>query len=556
MSGLGGSGGAGGGSGADATGAGGGFGGVERTTGVFVEMMGFTGAAMWASCGGGGEEHAGKVPLTRAKRKRRGRTEDRISRNKLRLRDDVARIPVRRWPHLVIARGHFVLDNLANHMFDPAFPHPEFIDREPVRDWSALGTFGVLLKRVLTLILFTAFCLPFWPLYLFLRIFMPRPPVVVPNALTLHCIRMILMEYPPHGPTFAMRLSLLLELTRRNAADGFWGFAWFVDEIIWGRELKRVNIVEPLFELSAARSGSTQLARYLEDDPHLCAPSALQEAFPYMWLWRVGRHLERFLPRDWDFKVAHAFFPPEHHERHELDPMRMDTFEIVFLLPYQLGNIFVSLGPRALLENFPFSLVHGTIRNVWENELLRFIDAIGRKTLLHASRNSADQTRRLFIKGHFLNVAPELAKKYPDARFLTMVRAPEKRFQSLINFIRCGTTIAPCRPTPWAWIVEYVCTSEVLYCEMEMAWYESPEGPRRCVVRFDDYVKDLEGTMRKVYRECLDRELSPHVPRTHAARTRTNYSVDRSLEQLGVDEAALKKRLEAYGRWCKSAPKT
>jgi len=448
-----------------------------------------------------------------------------------------------------------MIDNLANIMFDPAFPHPEFIDREPVRSWSALSTLGILLKRVLTLVLVTALSLPFWVLYLFLRIFMSRPPVVVSNARTLHCIRMILTEYPPHGPTFAMRLSMLLELARRIAADGFWGFAWFLDELIWGRELKQVKIVEPLFEISAARSGSTQLARYLEDDPHLCAPSAAQEAFPFMWLWRIAPHLERFMP-DWQSRLSRAFLPPEQEERHEVDPMRMDTFEIVFLMPYQLGNLFVSLGPRALLEDFAFSLVHGTSRKVWENELIRFIDAIGRKTLLHAWRKSPNQTRHLFIKGHFLNIAPELAKKYPDARFLTMVRAPEKRFQSLINFMRCGVTIAPCLPTPWPWIVEYVCTSEVLYCEMEMAWYESPDGPRRCVVRFDDYVKDLEGTMRKVYRECLDRELSPHVPLTHAARARTNYSVDRSLEQLGVDEAAVKKRLEAYGRWCKSAPKT
>ena len=85
-----------------------------------------------------------------------------------------------------------------------------------------------------------------------------------------------------------------------------------------------------------------------------------------------------------------------------------------------------------------------------------------------------------------------------------------------------------------------------------MEWFRHTEGPQRCVVRFDQYLRDLEGTMRTVYRECLGRELSPHVPRTHAARLRSNYSVDRSLTQLGVDESALKQRLAAYCRWCQT----
>jgi len=32
--------------------------------------------------------------------------------------------------------------------------------------------------------------------------------------------------------------------------------------------LRAVKLTAPVFELSAARSGSTQLGRYLEEDPH------------------------------------------------------------------------------------------------------------------------------------------------------------------------------------------------------------------------------------------------------------------------------------------------
>jgi Sulfotransferase family len=440
-------------------------------------------------------------------------------------------------------------------MFDASFAHPEFIRREPLRTWSAFATVGVLLKKCIGLALVSVLSLPFWPLYLLLRIFWPRPPILPAPSRTLRCLRLILTERAPEGPNAVMRLALLMEVVRRTMADGFFGFAWLLDEVIWGRRLQRIEIVEPLFEISAARSGSTQLARYLEDDPHLVAPKALQITFPFYWLWRIGPSLEIFLPKDWREKFSQSVLLPEHQERHEVDPLRTDTFEILFLMPFHLGDIFTQLGPRVLADDFCFSRVKDPVRDLWENDFLQFIDRLGRKTLMHAARDATATNHRYFIKGHFLHMASSLAQKYPDARFLTMVRVPEKRFQSLINFLRCQVSVPPNPPLRWSWLVQHACTSEVDYCEVEMAWFQETTGPRRCVVRFDDYVRDLEGTMRRVYRECLDRELSPHVPTTHAARDRSNYSIDRSLSELGIDENALKSRLEAYRTWCKSDAK-
>ncbi len=57
--------------------------------------------------------------------------------------------------------------------------------------------------------------------------------------------------------------------------------------------------------------------------------------------------------------------------------------------------------------------------------------------------------------------------------------------------------------------------------------------------------------MRKVYRECLDTDTLPdHVPRVHTPRDRTRYLIDRSLEQLQIDEVALNARLARYIVWC------
>lgn len=392
-------------------------------------------------------------------------------------------------------------------------------------------------------------------MYLWLRLFFERPPIVPSNTRYARCLRMIFFDRDPHGPTFLMRTSLFLELIRRGLSDAVWGCAWLWDEILWGRQLRQVQIVKPIFEISAARSGSTQLARYLEDDPRIVSPNTLQATIPYLWSWRFAPWLKRVLPPDFLDKLSHAVLPAEHHERHEVDVLRTDTFEMMYWGTFHWGELLLSSSPRAFMEDFDLARVHNDCRELWDDDFLRFIDAIARRTLLHAGTDASGQPRQLMIKGHFLHAAPELARRYPDARFLTMIRAPEKRLQSLLNFLRCQGTAPPCPPFPWPWITEYVCTREIEYCEREMEWFEQANGPQRHVIRFDDYIKDLPGTLDRVYREGLGREPPAELPREHAARTRSNYSVDRSLAEAGIDEDAMKQRLQAYRAWCKSRPR-
>ena len=52
------------------------------------------------------------------------------------------------------------------------------------------------------------------------------------------------------------------------------------------------------------------------------------------------------------------------------------------------------------------------------------LDRIARKTLLFADPAPDGSPLRFFVKGHFLAAADALAAKYPDARFLTMIREP------------------------------------------------------------------------------------------------------------------------------------
>ncbi|MEM1297587.1 MAG: sulfotransferase [Verrucomicrobiota bacterium] len=331
----------------------------------------------------------------------------------------------------------------------------------------------------------------------------------------------------------------------------FHGCAWFLDELLYGGRLSGESVEAPLIEISAGRSGSTQIARYLESDPELVAPNLLQIMIPYLWAWKLAR---RFLNRDSVREKARAkitaMMPPEAVERHELDPFRTDTFDGA-LYSFHLNHLAPSLGPQTMIEDFNFAKSAAHNKELWEETFVALTDRIARKTLLFARDTREETPLRFFVKGHFLCGAEALKRKYPDAVFLTVIREPAPRFKSAINYLRVNPSDPMLGPVPWSWLTKAILRTETDYCEVEKEWFGKQDGANRCVIRFASFVEDLEGTMAKVYRDCLGRDTVPrHVPTAHPLRERQHYSVDRSLAELGISETELNVRLTAYHEWC------
>ena len=437
---------------------------------------------------------------------------------------------------------------------------PEYLPGEPVPAGGALFIARHLLVRAALLALSLPLLL-LWPLWLLLRLFLPRPPHVAPAGRFRYLLGRLLTARPDPGPapglTLPARLSLLSSLLLRWNLVALSGLAWHLDTLLYGRRLAATRIQRPLFELSAARSGSTQLARYIEADPRICAPNLMQIVLPYRWLWALVPATIGRLVTDAQVRGAvERLFPDVYLERHELDPFCTDTFEIPVQMLH-LGDIAMCLGPDELQWLTPARITDAN-RDFWTGDFLDFIDAIGRKTLLHRALQTGGPPAEppiLMIKGHFLAVAPLLEQRYPDARFLTMIRTPEKRIQSVINFHRCQPIDPLMGALPWPWLIQYAMEEEPRYCDGELRWHGQPPPPGgvRCLIRFDDYLRDLEGTMQTVYRTCMAQtQLPPHISTVHAARHRTDYRIDRSLIQLSLPPDAIRARLPAYIDWCRA----
>lgn len=443
-------------------------------------------------------------------------------------------------------------------MSTPLFTPPvaERLPNEPDRSRPPPPVFALrLLLRAAQMGLLLLLTLPLWPLYALSALVWGWAPNVPRAWQVRRYLGLVITTRPPQPGLPALpRAWLALSILRKVAVTPLWGLAWQLDELLYGRALRDTPLVAPLIEIAGARSGSTQLARYLEDDPELAATPLLCFVFPYLWLWRLAPHtLGRVFTREWVLHQMERTMPPEFLERHEADPFRTDTFEGSLYLGH-LNHLAPFFGPQVLIEDFAFGSRTPHNRPLWERDFVNMLDRIGRKTLLYVGPAPDGRPRRYFVKGHFLPAAEALEARFPDARFLTMIRDPRTRLRSQLNYLRANPVDATLGPVPWAWLGEGLAAGELEYCAREQDWFTRP-GARRCVLRFERYTRDLEGSLRRIYTELLDRPGPPaQLPREHPPRRRSGYLLDRTLAQAGVDEAEFTRQIQGYLAWCAEGP--
>jgi len=158
--------------------------------------------------------------------------------------------------------------------------------------------------------------------------------------------------------------------------------------------------------------------------------------------------------------------------------------------------------------------------------------------------------RRWLLKTpqHLENLGP-LAATFPDARFVQTHRDPVRITASLGTMISYGLRTSQRRPDPrrvgrtWAAAIERMLRANV-------------EGRRHLPaaqvmdVRFDEYMKDVFGTVERVFAFCgepLEGEVRANVRAFLDANPKGKHgTIDYRLEDLGLDEGELRERLRFY----------
>ena len=425
---------------------------------------------------------------------------------------------------------------------------PDIIENEP--NFSPAGTgmacILILVQMLFLLFLMTPLALVLGLPYFALRIFISRPPnIPSPKSIRRYVKKAI---FAHEEVIVSMRIRLFLSMLLFLSACPLLAFAWYLDDVIY-RGYRKMVISKPLFLITGSRSGSTQLSQYLEDNPQIVSHPFLLQSFPYIWLWKLlPKLIGRWFSEEKVHQIIADAIRPEYLERKEMHPFKPETYEVVFSIS-QLVNHCLAMGPKMFAEGYGWGQTTPENIHFWHEDLVNNIDAVGKKLLYFAGPNADGTTKTLFIKGHFLGSASILEKKYPDAHFLTILRHPSKRIRSIINFFRVAPEVCRNGAVPWSWLVYYGQNVEVDYCLYEKEWYQA-HPDNSTVIRFRDYVDDLEKTLTTIYERCL-----PHIDsngfiyQTHTQRKRTEYSVDRSYTQLNVDEMVLLEPLQDYIAW-------
>jgi len=406
-----------------------------------------------------------------------------------------------------------------------------------------------ILQKSVLLLLLLPLALMCGVAYGLVRIFAARPPNIPSPKTVRRYFLKTLYAHPEVAVT--MQISVLLNMLIFLSVCPLFAGAWYLDDVLYPK-YRRTLIQKPLFLITGSRSGSTQLSQYLEDNPQIVSHPLLQQSFPYIWMWKLlPRLLGRWFPEDKLTQMVSDTLRAEFLQRKEMHPFKPETYEVIFSAS-QLVNHCIVLGPQMFAEGYGWGQTTPENAHFWEEDLVNNIDAVGKKMLYFAGPNPDGSAKTLLIKGHFLGSATRLEQRYPDAHFLTILRHPSPRIRSIINFFRVAPEVCSNGAIPWSWLVHYGQQVEVNYCLYEKQWYEA-RPDNTTVLRFREYVSDIEETLRTIYQRCLPNvEMEGFIIREHTPRKRTGYSVDRSYEQMNIDEQQLLAPLQEYIDWVES----
>ena len=340
------------------------------------------------------------------------------------------------------------------------------------------------------------------------------------------------------------------------------GVCWFMDELLYP-DYHKVDIKEPVFFMTAPRSGSTQLCQYLEDDKeNFIIPTVGEALFPYIWFWRL------FIPILTNFGITQQKFDTsyvcgfgiEAKKHHEVDFSKAATWDTLVgtwhlkLFSFCFGTSFFKWGYSYAKLDEPID------EKFYSSNFLLFTNRVLKKIIyMHGSPKQC-----ILVKGHFLLAAELLKQQYPKAKFFAVIRQPLDRLHSHINLLRTISVNGPYTkvyglvPPSWKVIRDYVISTQIYYCRQEMSFYDNDQE-NQLVVPFTMYVNNLSATLQHIYSFC-GIPIPDHVVSTaiklqntshNRAKLRARYDpqFNRSLAVLGINEEEVKEYLTEYIEW-------
>ena len=360
----------------------------------------------------------------------------------------------------------------------------------PTNKDSIVTILSAILGSILPLYFYGILSIPFWMLTLLLSPLYGRPPTLVYVSQVYRYIMYVVFFNSNSNNNdkvllLSQQIILLRTILLHTLKSGWWGYAWILDEILYGTAfaLKNNNAqhyaaTHPVFIVSGFRSASTTLGRDLvqwtttsttasatttnTDSSLFVTPNAMMMAYPYLWLWKLVYTIFGDIPDgnqddDEDEKeegiitkqyirdklnTGFHSYHPDSLDRHPNDPFLLDTFDQTFLAYHCNGLIWKFLvqnntnNATVITKEFNYAVQDpndAINQQIYQVDMVNHIDRLARKTVLFLMTNTnkteqQPRRRRFLLKGHFLSICPQLENRYTNnnAKNAELTRGEER----------------------------------------------------------------------------------------------------------------------------------
>lgn len=320
---------------------------------------------------------------------------------------------------------------------------------------------------------------------------------------------------------------------------------------------RKVQVRAPVFVVSPPRSGTTLLYSLLAADPRFFAPKLYETLLPslsMLWLaegigslcgrWRGGTLAARFGRWEEDRFASTDSIHRVRHREIEEDTLLFDR-HLVCPSSLRLVPRGEELTGVVTLDDHP-PAVRAAIMRSYHRALQRLLHRAPGRTYLAKNVHSAGRIASLL-------------ERYPDARFIHIVRSPYDVIPSAVRLFRTSNYLGvtePYRPTMplghpcWRVFAEQV----IDVYQRLLRWERQVPASQWITVRFSALVGDPLATVREIY-ERFSIALPPDVEAAlavEAARAESFRSSDAAptLDDVGLTREGVYERLrevfEAY----------
>ena len=425
-----------------------------------------------------------------------------------------------------------------------------------------LTSLNVFLKCLMISLWFpiSVVCVPLFLLGLFVW---RLPPIIsTPYRFYRYFVAVFTEGKPQDNIPLTNRILIFLIVLDTLVKAPIRGVCWFLDELLHPNYHK-IDIEEPVFFITAPRSGSSQLCKYLEADrDNFVIPTVAEGLAPYIWAWKLVMLVITSLGIKVQNLCALNILGAEAKKRHEFNLFTADTWDTTFG-SLHMNQAILYLGSSFMTWAYPFvKLKRSVDEDLYINDFIRYSDCMLRKVMYYRGRPA----QRVLIKGHFLIAAKVLEQRYPKAKFFAVMRCPTERICSFINLVKVLSIDNPglmllkpgLFPPSWRVVQDYAIATQIPYCEQEMSFFREHQD-NKLAIPFTLYVNNLKATLQSIYSLCnipipdhvvfnaMKLQNTTHNPTTY--RPSYDYNFDRSLVSLGIDKEKVKEQLSEYIEW-------